>query len=119
MKSYRIYSVDVVNQQALPIDAHTGGYCNRSIANVANSVVYFSDKGVDTLRPRDGVAGATAMESSPLGDMVRALTDRVTEFQFNSGAGYYNRALNNYYYAFDTTNDNIPDTMLVYSTLTR
>lgn len=51
--------------------------------------------------------------------MVRALTDKVTEFQFNSGVGYYNRALNNYYYAFDTNNDNIPDTVLVYSTLTR
>ena len=119
LKSYRIYSIDVVNQQALPIDAHTGWYANRSIANVANSVVYFSDKGVDTLRPRQWVAGAGALESSPLWDMVRALTDKVTEFQFNSCAWYYNRALNNYYFAFDTTNDNVPDTMLVYSTLTK
>ena len=64
------------------------------------------------------MSGAGAIESSPLGDAIRALTDQITEFQFNSGAAFYNKSLSNYYFAFDTNNDNIPDTVLVYSTLT-
>jgi hypothetical protein len=54
-KSNRVYSVDVTNTKATPVDAHNGGYSNRSIKPVANSIVYFTDKGVDTLKPRSGV----------------------------------------------------------------
>lgn len=118
MKSNKVYSINVSGQSALPIDAHNWGFCNRSIKAVANSIVYFTDKGIDTLKPRDWVSGAWAIESSPLGDAIRALTDQITEFQFNSWAAFYNKSLSNYYFAFDTNNDNIPDTVLVYSTLT-
>jgi hypothetical protein len=118
-KSNRVYSVDVTNTRAIPVDAHNGGYSNRSIKPVANSIVYFTDKGVDTLKPRSGVDGSQALESLPLGEDIRALTDKIEEIQYNSCAGWYNKALNNYYLTFDTNNDNIPDTTLVYSTLTK
>lgn len=118
-KSQKVYSVDVANQSALPVDAHNGWYSDRSIAAVANAIVYFTDKGIDTLQNRTGVTGAGALESQPLWDNVRALTDKVEEFQFNSGTAWYNKALNNYYITVDTNNDNIPDTTLVYSTLTK
>ena len=65
------------------------------------------------------MTGSQALESKPLGDNVRALTDKVQEFQFNSGTAWYNKAYNNYYISFDTDDNNIPDTTLVYSTLTK
>lgn len=52
LKSGKIYSIDVTNQRADPIDAQTGGFSDRTIANVGNSIVYLTDRGVDTLRPR-------------------------------------------------------------------
>ena len=118
-KDQKVYSVDVANTVAQAIDAHNGGYADRTIANVANAIVYFTDKGIDTLQNRTGVTGSQALESKPLGDNVRALTDEVQEFQFNSGTAWYNKAYNNYYISFDTDDNNIPDTTLVYSTLTK
>lgn len=120
VKSGKIYSIDIVNEKAQAIDAHNGWYSNRSLRAVANSIVYFTDKGIDTLKPRQWVdTSAGSLDSSPLGEDVRALTDKVKELQYNSCAGWYNKALNNYYLSFDTNNDNIPDTTLVYSTLTK
>ena len=52
MKSGKIYSVDVTNTKAEAIDAQTGGFSDRTIANVGNSLVYLTERGVDTLQPR-------------------------------------------------------------------
>lgn len=51
-KSGKIYSIDVTNEKALPIDSQTGGFSDRTIANVGNSLVYLTERGVDTLKPR-------------------------------------------------------------------
>ena len=114
-KSWKIYSINVATPAANAIDAMNGGYCDRSVQWVGNSLVYFSDKGVDTLKAKSGVTGASALEATPLWDDVRKLTDEVEEFQYNSGCAWYNKATSNYYFTFDTNNDNIPDTTLVYN----
>lgn len=114
-KSNKVYTVDVTTPSALPIDAQSGMYCDRTIANVGNSLVYFSDRGVDTLKQRSGVSWSSALEGEPLGDDIRQLTSKTEPFQYNSGAARYIKPLNNYYYAFDTDDDNVPDTVLVYS----
>jgi hypothetical protein len=46
---------------------------------------------------------------------VRELTKLIEERQYNSCASKYIKALNNYYFSFDTNNDNVPDTHLVYN----
>lgn len=118
-KSGKIYSIDVTNEKALPIDSQTGGFSDRTIANVGNSLVYLTERGVDTLKPRTWLDGSTALESSPLDEDVRELTNKITELQLNANAWRYIKRLNNYYITFDTNNDNIPDTTLVYNSLVK
>lgn len=116
-KSNKIYSINVAAQTALPLDAQSWGYSDRSINNVWNSIVFFNESGIDTLQQRTGASGSQALESKPLSDDLRSLIDKVTELQYNSCAGWYIKKYNNYYFAFDTNNDNIPDTILVYNSL--
>jgi len=117
LKSGKIYSIDVTNQRAEPIDAQTGWYSDRTIANVANSLVYLTDRWVDTLRPRQWVAGASALESQPLDANVRELTSKIIESQLNANCAWYIKKLNNYYISITTNGSNIPDSTLVYNSL--
>tara|TARA_R100001530_G_C4320833_1_gene155732 strand:- start:1587 stop:1928 length:342 start_codon:yes stop_codon:yes gene_type:complete len=80
--------------------------------------VYFSDRGIDTLTQRAGVTGSAALTGKPLGEDIRQLTSQIEEFQYNSSASRYIKGLNNYYFSFDTNNDNRPDTTLVYNSAT-
>lgn len=80
-------------------------------------MLYFNDRGIDTLRQRTGVTGSQALESEELTADLRQLTDKIEEKQYNACAGWHIKPLNNYYFAFDTNNDNIPDTTLVYNSL--
>lgn len=119
MKSWKIYSVDVTNTKAEAIDAQTWWYSDRSIANVANSLVYLTERGIDTLKPRTWVTGSSALESTQLDENVRELTRQIEENQYNANAWWYVKKLNNYYFAFDTNGDNVPDTVLVYNALVK
>lgn len=116
-KSNKIYSIDVAGESALPIDSQTWWFSDRTIANVWNSLVYLTERGVDTLRNRTGVDWVTAIESNPLDEDVRELTSKIEEQNLNCNAALYIKALNNYYITFDTNNDNVPDTTLVYNSL--
>ena len=118
-KDNKSYAVDVSAPSAPPIDTQTGGYCDRSIHVVGNSLVYFNERGIDTLIKRNGVDWAGAIESKPLSDNVRPLLEEIEEKQYNASAARYIKKHNNYYFSFDTNNDNRPDTTLVYSSLTK
>jgi len=119
MKSGKVYSVDVTNQKADAIDSQTGWFSDRTIANIWNSVVYLTDRWIDTLKPRQWVAWASALESTTLDTDVRELTSKIKELNLNANCGLSIKKLQNYYITFDTTNDDIPDTTLVYSSLTK
>lgn len=116
-KDKKIYSVswDLATSQA--IDSQNGWYCHRAMKNVENAIMYYNDAGVDRLKPRSWIAWATAIASEPLSDDLRDLLNNINPIQRNNWAGFYNTAINNYYYSFDTGNDSIPDTTLVYSSL--
>lgn len=125
-KSGKIYSVNLwvevlpgVYGKAEPIDAQTGWFSDRTISNVWNSLVYLTERWVDTLQPRTWISWTTAIESSPLDSDVRELTSKIDELQLNSNCGRYIKRLNNYFISFDTNNDNIPDTTLVYNSLVK
>jgi len=119
LKSWKIYSVDVTNEKAEAIDAQTGWYSDRTIANVGNSLVYLTDRWVDTLQPRQWVSGASALESKPLDENVRELTTKIEELNLNANCGWYIKRLGNYYITFDTNWDDVPDTTLVYNAMTK
>lgn len=117
LKSNKIYAINVSVPSALPIDSQSGGYCDRSISNVGNSIVFFNERGIDTLQQRTWATGSQALESKPLSDDLRSLIDKIQEKQYNSCASWYAKKYNNYYFSFDTDNNNIPDTTLVYNSL--
>ena len=114
-KSDKVYSVNVATPSVDAIDSQTGWYSDRSIHSVGNTLAYFNERGIDTLTKRSGVGWVSGIESKPLSDNVRALLENITEAQYNSCVWWYVKKLNNFYFSFDTNNDNIPDTTLVYS----
>jgi hypothetical protein len=118
-KDTKVYAVDVVSPSVDAIDSQTGWYSDRTIHNVGNSMAYFNERGIDTLIKRSGVDWSSAIESKPLSDNVRDLIEDIEEIQYNASAAKYIKKLNNYYFSFDTTNDNKPDTTLVYNSLTK
>lgn len=116
-KNKKIYSVawDLASSEA--IDSANWGYCHRAIKNVENAIMYYNDAWIDRVKPRQWLAWWSALASEPLANDLRSLLDEITPSQRNTWAWYYNTLLNNYYYTFDTWNDSIPDTTLVYSSL--
>lgn len=119
LKSGKIYSIDVTNTRADAIDSQTGWYSDRSIANVWNSLVYLTDRWVDTLQTRTWVSWTTALETRPLDEDVRQLTTQIEEWTLNSNCWWYIKRLWNYYFSFDTNWDDVPDTTLVYNSMVK
>lgn len=118
-KSNNVYAVNVTAQTSSPIDAQNGGYSDRSIHRVGDSLVYSTDAGVDTLKARSWVDGANALTSTPLSDNIKEIMDRIKEFNYNAQVAFYGKKGNNYYFTLDTNGDNIPDTTIVYSSKTK
>lgn len=115
LKSSKIYSIDVTAARADAIDSQTGWFSDRTIQNVGNSLVYLTERWIDTLKPRYGVAWASALESKILDEPVSELTWLIPAQQRNANCALYIKKINNYIFSFDTTDDNIPDTTLVYN----
>ena len=78
-----------------------------------------SERGVDSLQKRSGVDWVSALEGKPLSDKVKKLLKDIAEKNYNAQCGWYIKNLNNYYFAYDSNDDNIPDKVLVYSSLTK
>ena len=116
-KSSKIYSVNVTSQSALPLDAQSWWYSDRSVNNVWNSIVFFNEQGIDTLKQRQSATWAQALESQPLSEDLWTLLSLVEEKYYNSWVWLYIKKYNNYYFSFDTNGDDIPDTTLVYNSL--
>lgn len=102
-----------------PLDAENGGYGNRAVKKVGNSLIHFNDRGFTTLKAKNATVGATSVQDQPLSDNIRELTSLVTPKQYNSTIWNYILPLTNYYGSFDTSGDDIADTTVVYSSLTR
>jgi hypothetical protein len=77
--------------------------------------VYFNERGIDSLTKRSGVWWVNWLESDSLSENVRSLLEDIKEIQYNWSTWWYIKTINNFYYTFDTNNDNVPDTTLVYN----
>lgn len=118
IKNKKAYAINIATPSATAIDSQNGGYSHRSVQSVENSIMYFTDEGIQTLIPRNGVSGGQALQSKSKTDDVMSLIEDVVPAQFNASAGIYVPILNNYYFTFDRGDDNVPETTLVYSSLT-
>jgi hypothetical protein len=114
-KDQKSYVVDIATPAIETIDSQTGWYSDRTIQSINNTLVYFNERGIDALTKRTGVGDTSAIESQPLTEDVRKLTELVEEQQYNANCAWYIKKINNYYFTFDTNNDNRPDTTLVYN----
>jgi len=110
---YRLWSPTEV------LDIQSWGYSDRSLSIVEDSLVFLSERWVDTLKFRSWITWVSALESKPLGEKVRELTKLIEPKFYNSNVAYYNRATNNYYFSFDSNWDDRPDKTLVYSSSTQ
>lgn len=116
-KNKKIYSVAADLSTSTATDPQNWWYGHRSIQNVENSLMYFSDEWVDVLKPRDWLSWASALASQSKSEDLRDLLNQVTPYSFNYNASFYNSAINNYYFSFDTWSDRVPETTFVYSSL--
>lgn len=120
MKTNRVYYASIASGTLISnsIDSQTWGYADRAINTVSNSLVYFNERGIDSLAKRAWVDGAGALESQPLSAKIRDLINTLKPKNYNSSAWQYIKEVNNYHFVFDSNQDDIPDTMVVYSALT-
>jgi len=117
-KSKKIYSINVATPSATQIDSQNGWYSHRTFKSVENAILYYNDTWVDRVKARSWVSWASALASEPLTADLRSLTEKITPNSYNYSIWEYISPLNNYYFTFDATDDRIPETTLVYSTLT-
>lgn len=118
IKDSKIYAINPADGTAVPIDSQWGGFANKCVKNVWNSIVFFNEKGIDTLKQRTGVTWEQALETTSISDNVVSIFSQVQRKNYNFQCGMYNRRDSKYYVCVDTSNDTVPDTMLVYSTIT-
>ncbi len=118
-KGKKVFNVPWDLSSATALDAENWGYGERSVRRVGNSLVYFNDRWFNTLKAKSGITGTSAIQDEPLSDNVRKLTSIVTPKEYNSTIWTYILPLTNYYGSFDTGIGGVPDTTLVYSSLTK
>lgn len=118
-KDYKIYAVSWDGTSALATDSESGGFSDRCIKRVANSLMNLSERWIDTVRARSGVWSVQAIESKPLSDNVRNIFAQIKNKFRQFSVAEYILSLTNYYVTIDTTNDSTPETTLVYSSLTK
>lgn len=119
-KSSKVYYASLATGAftSYPIDTQSGWFADRTINSVWNSLVYFNERWIDSLVKRTGVDGAGALESQALSTKIRELIDTIQTQSYNSSCSQYVKESNNYHFMFDSNWDDVPDTMVVYSSLT-
>lgn len=116
-KNKKIYSINIAGQSALPIDSQNWLYSHRATERVWGSLAYFNDTWFDFLKQRQGVTGSQWLDSeSKTGDL-SVLTSKITPNSYNYSYSEYIGALKNLYWSFDTSDNKVPDTTLVWNTL--
>lgn len=116
-KTEKKYYFDAVSGTCLPLDDQNGFFSQRASKNVGNGVLYQTKNGIDNLQQKTYATGSAAVVSEPYSADLQEMTSQITANQLNANCGQYVKELNNYYFSFDTLDDNVPDTTLVYSSL--
>lgn len=118
-KDTEVRSVAWDGSSSTPTDTESGWFADRVIKKVWNSLLNLSERGIDTLKARNGVWGTQAIESKPLSDNVRDIFSKVRAWNRKFASAQYILGLTNYYVTIDTTNDSIPESTIVFSSLTK
>lgn len=114
-KERKIYKVNTAASSRTQLDYSEGIDANRSIVRVENEVFFLNKAGVYTLGQREGLLGSARADA--LTEDIRQIINSADNLEIANGI--YVSRLNNYYLWLDTNNDEILDTCLVFSRLTR
>lgn len=114
-KSSKIYATDVSVPEVSAIDYTQGLYSDRATASVENALFYYNGRDINQLTQRDGVSGSAAILGDTLSNNVANMLDDITANQYEACVGTYFSVLKNYYFAYDSNDDNIPDKVILYS----
>jgi hypothetical protein len=118
-KTNKIHAVNVSAPSIDAVDAQWGAYANRVLNYVNNGLLMYTDRGVDQLQARTGVWWSASLISEPMSDKVRKLYDLVQKENYRYACALFIPSVNQFYVSFDTDNDTIPDTTLVWNTKAR
>lgn len=100
------------------INTQNGGFSQRTTEEVGNAIFYETNNGIDKLQYRRATAGGSeGIDSDPFTDMLQKTIRKIPIRQLNANTALFIKQLKNYYFTFDTDDDNRPDTTLVYSQL--
>lgn len=117
-KVYYISFADILaNSTCLPIDAQNGMFSHRVTRGVGNAILHQTKNGIDSLAQKQYATGGTAIVAQNYTADLQKLTGLIAANQYNANCGLFIKELNNYYFSFDTGDDNVPETTLVYSSL--
>ncbi len=113
-KEKKIYKVNVATPSREQIDYSDGAEAHRALTRVENEVFFNNKSGIFTLGQRQATIGS--LRAKALTNDLQVLMDTITNHSIC--AAVYISKLNNFYFFADTNNDSVPDTCIVYSTLT-
>lgn len=109
------YEINVTAGTASKVDATNGMFGQRALHNVGNSLFYASQRGIDALAARSGLETTSGVESKPKTDDLQNLFNDIEPRRRNLTNGIYIKGLKQYYLCFDTDDDGVPDTTLVWN----
>jgi len=114
-KEGKSYDLDVANSSALPIDSTKGMYADRATQSIGNSKIYASKNGLEFLTSRSGVSSTSGVDTKPVSNDLQGKYNLITSRQRNTSCGWYHQPTYNYYFTYDSNDDFIPDSTLVYN----
>lgn len=119
-KEKKIFSVDLANELVEALDAKNGMYSHRAWRAAGNGTLLFSDDGISTLTPRQGVEGGAALSSKPDSAKVNNMLRDIAPANYNHNCGFVldNIEYDQYFFSFDTNGDSVPNKTLVRSNRT-
>lgn len=115
MKEGKIYKVNTATPSREQIDYSNGFLSHRALVRCENEVLGLNKAGVYTLAQREATTGS--IRADALSDDIKLIIDAIEDKTVVSAI--YLEKLKNVYFFCDTNGDDIPDTALVLSVLTK
>lgn len=115
MKERKIYQVNVATPSREAIDYSSGFLSHRALVNAENEIYGINNSGIFTVGQRQATVGSVRADARS--DDIQVIIDAIQDKTIVSAI--YVEALKQIYFFCDTSGDNVADTALVYSLLTR
>lgn len=114
-KDRKIYQVNIATPSREQLDYSDGIESHRAFVRVENELFIFNSNGISTIAQRQATVGS--LRTDPISEQLQPLIDIIKNKSIS--AGIYIERFSNFYISVDTNDDDIPDTLIIFSTLTK